>query len=106
MAAIINTERIPLDTRKNVTTFIEKLLDLHANNVKTVALYGSAVGRYYRPKSSDINLLCIFNDIKFQDLKKTLKLISWGIPKRKISQVTYWTFWKNLYLTLIFPMKL
>ena len=82
MRTLMNTEKIPQDTRKNVMSFIEKVLNLHNGNIKMIALYGSATGIDYRPKISDINLVCIFDDIEFFDLKKSLKLISWGISKR------------------------
>jgi len=82
MHKIINAEKIPFDSRKKVKIFIEKLLDLHKENVKMISLYGSAAGIDYRPKVSDINLLCIFEDVNFDVLKKSLKLVSWGISKR------------------------
>lgn len=82
MKEIINTDRIPQDIRKNVINFIDKLIKLYEDNIKMIALYGSATGRDYRPGISDINLLCVLRDIEFSGLKKSLKLISWGIRRR------------------------
>lgn len=72
--------------RPEVKTIIElyllEFLDIHKDNIISVALYGSATGKYFIPKKSDINLVAIFKTLGFRELKNSLKLINQGLSKR------------------------
>jgi hypothetical protein len=62
--------------------YLIRLLDIHKENIVSIALYGSATGKYFIPKKSDINIAVVFKDLEFQQLKDCLKLVNYGISKR------------------------
>lgn len=70
------------DVKKLIEPYLKRLLEIHGDNVISIVLYGSATGGDFSPKSSDVNLLIIFNELDFPQLNKSLKLISSGIQKR------------------------
>jgi len=65
-----------------IQSYLIRLLDIHKENIVSVILYGSATGKYFIPKKSDINLAVAFKDLEFQQLKDSLKLIDYGISRR------------------------
>lgn len=65
-----------------IQPYLTRLLDIHKENIVSVVLYGSATGKYFIPKKSDINLAVIFENLEFQQLKDSLRLIEHGISKR------------------------
>ncbi|MFH1777170.1 MAG: nucleotidyltransferase domain-containing protein [Candidatus Omnitrophota bacterium] len=70
------------DLRKTIEPYLLKLLEIHHNNIISMILYGSATGGDFSPKTSDINLLIVFHTLEFDQLKRSLKLISSGINKK------------------------
>ena len=79
---IFNTEKLPLEVQKKFLTFLKAMLDIHRDNLISVFIYGSAAGKNYIPKISDINSVFIFKDLPFSSLKNSLKAVSRGIPKK------------------------
>ena len=80
-------EKLRLDTlrqdiRKILEPYLQKLLWLHKDNIVSILLYGSATGKFYVPKQSDINLIVVLNDLRFEMLRSSLKLVNQGIRKR------------------------
>ncbi|HAZ10557.1 MAG: hypothetical protein A2047_02390 [Omnitrophica bacterium GWA2_41_15] len=65
-----------------IRSYLIRLLDIHKENIVSVVMYGSATGKYFMIKKSDINLAVIFKDLRFQQLKSSLSAINSGIPKR------------------------
>jgi predicted nucleotidyltransferase len=65
-----------------VLPYLTKLLEIHKENIVSIVLYGSATGKYFMPKTSDINLAVIFKVLEFRQLKDSLKLINSGASKR------------------------
>ncbi|MFA5388785.1 MAG: hypothetical protein WC312_03405 [Candidatus Omnitrophota bacterium] len=65
-----------------IEPYLARLLDIHKENIVSVVLYGSATGKYFIPKRSDINLAIIFENLGFQQLKDSLKLVSYGVSRR------------------------
>jgi predicted nucleotidyltransferase len=65
-----------------IQPYLVKLLEIHKENIISVALYGSATGKYFMPKKSDINLAVVFEKLEFQQLKNSLKLINYGMSRR------------------------
>lgn len=65
-----------------IRPYLIKLLEIHKENIVSVVLYGSATGKYFMPKKSDINLAVIFKNLEFRQLKDSLKLINYGASKR------------------------
>ena len=75
-------QKVRSDVRKIIEPYLPKLLEIHKENIVSMVLYGSATGKYFIHKKSDINLAVIFNKLEFQQLKDSLKLINSGISKR------------------------
>ncbi|MCX5687904.1 MAG: hypothetical protein NTV71_04640 [Candidatus Omnitrophica bacterium] len=71
-----------LELKTIIQPYLIRLLDIHKENIISVVLYGSATGKYFIPKKSDINLVVVFKSIEFQQLKSSLQLIDYGISKR------------------------
>ena len=65
-----------------IRPYLIRLLDIHKENIVSIVLYGSATGKYFMSKKSDINLAVVFRNLEFQQLKDSLKLIDYGISKR------------------------
>lgn len=82
MSPIINIEMLPEEIRRKVHKYLTKLIKLHGNNIVSTFIYGSATGRNYISGKSDVNMVVILKELTFADLKKSLKLVSWGISKR------------------------
>jgi predicted nucleotidyltransferase len=69
-------QKVRSDVRKIIEPYLPKLLEIHKENIASIVLYGSATGKYFIPKRSDINLAVIFKDLEFKQLKDSLKLIN------------------------------
>ena len=82
MVELKNLGNLPDVVRKNVGLYIKEMLSIHGDKIISVALYGSAVGKDFSKKASDINIAVIFSEIGYLELKKSQKLISKGIKKR------------------------
>ncbi|MDP2980656.1 MAG: hypothetical protein Q8N67_01130 [Candidatus Omnitrophota bacterium] len=65
-----------------IQPYLVKLLEIHKENIISIVLYGSATGKYFMPKKSDINLAVIFKALEFRQLRDSLKLINYGASKR------------------------
>lgn len=70
------------DVRKRVEPYLGRMLEIHGDNIVSIILYGSATGKDFSPKTSDINLLVVFKELDFHHLNKSLKLVSSGIQKK------------------------
>jgi len=76
MAALVNLEKLNSRVRKVVVPFSQAMIGLHGDNLRSIALYGSAVGEDFIPKKSNVNLLFVMDRIDPPDLKKSLKPVS------------------------------
>lgn len=104
MGKFKSLDRLPSEVVKTYKPFAEKLLDLYPQGIVSIALYGSATGNNYVPKMSDINSLVVFNQIEFDDLKKSLKLVSDG-HRQRISTPLFLTQAYIVYSLDIFPLE-
>lgn len=78
----LKLESLRPELRTIIHDYLIKFLDIHKENVVSIVLYGSATGKYFMPKKSDINMSVIFKNLGFQQLKDSLKLINYGSSKR------------------------
>ena len=60
MAELVNLEKLPDEVKKKVVPYLQNLFEIHNENIVSVFVYGSAAGRDFVPKRSDINLLIVF----------------------------------------------
>lgn len=81
MDILVNLEKLNSHVRKVLVPFSQAMIALHGDNLKTISLYGSAVGEDFIPKKSNVNLLLVMERIDPPDLKKSLKLINQGRKK-------------------------
>jgi predicted nucleotidyltransferase len=78
----LKLDNIRQDIRKIIEPYLCKLLNIHKDNIVSILLYGSATGKFYIPKQSDINLMIVLNNLFFNDLRLSLKLVNQGIRKK------------------------
>jgi len=78
MAEIKNIQQLPESVRPRVSSYVQKMLALHENNVLSVVAYGSAASKNFIPQVSDINLAVVLKELGFNDLKKSLELVRDG----------------------------
>lgn len=81
MDELINLEKIAESVRKAVKLYAQELLGLLGDNVCSIVIYGSAIGKDFIPKISNINLLVVCKQVELIDLKKCFELISRGRKK-------------------------
>lgn len=81
MADLVNLEKTSSRVRKVIVPFSQAMIGLHRDNLKSICLYGSAVGEDFIPQESNINLLFVMGKIGPPELKKSLKPISRGRKK-------------------------
>ncbi len=87
---ISNKENLHSEVQKKYIPYLEEMRGIHGDNLISVFLYGSAAGKDYIPKKSDINSVLVFKELDFEALKSSLKVISKGISK-KIAAPLYMT---------------
>ncbi len=79
---IINTEKLPLEVQKKFIPYLKTMREIHGRNLISVLIYGSAAGKNYIPKISDVNSVFVFEALAFETFKDSLKVISSGITKK------------------------
>jgi len=79
---IINTEKLPPEVQDKFIPYLRKMIAIHKDHLLSVFIYGSATGKNYIPKVSDINSAFIFKDLAFTSLTDSLKAVSKGISKK------------------------
>src|SRR5437868_6787074 len=82
MAEIKNIQQLPEFVRTKVANYVGKLIDLHGENVCSLAVYGSAASGNFIPKVSDVNVVVILKNLRFNDLKKSLPLVREGMAHK------------------------
>lgn len=82
MEKLKNLEKLDIQTRKLIESYLNELLKIHQGNIISIFLCGEAAGTDYVHKVSNINLFIILEKLKFQDLQKSLKVVSKGINKK------------------------
>ena len=60
---IINTKTLPLEVQKKFIPYLELMINMHKDDLLSVFIYGSATGKNYISKVSDINSVFIFNNL-------------------------------------------
>lgn len=81
MAELVNLEKLPEEVRDRVVPYCKELIELQGDNLLGIAVYGSATGRDFVPKRSNINLLVILKQLGARELQSSLNLVNRGIKK-------------------------
>lgn len=82
MTEFKSIDRLPVDVREKVVDYSRRLLDIHADNIVSIVVYGSAAGVNFTPGVSDINLAVVFRTLDLAVFTKTLKLAAGGRKDR------------------------
>lgn len=104
MENLKNLDRLEIQARKIIEPYLNELLKIHQDNLVSIFVCGSATGTDYTPKVSNITLLVILERLEFQDLQKSLKLVSKGINK-KIAAPLFLTRKHMETSTDVFPIE-
>ncbi|MFC1599159.1 hypothetical protein ACFL2W_00045 [Candidatus Omnitrophota bacterium] len=80
--AQLQLDSLSPEVRKKTESYLTQLIDIYKDSIISINLYGSATGKDFSLKTSDINLLVVVNELSFGQLKKGLKFISQGIAKK------------------------
>ena len=70
-----NIEELPLSIQARVSQFSLKLLENLDGNIRTILIYGSAVGVNYKPGVSNVNVAVIVKTLDFAVLKQAFSLV-------------------------------
>ena len=92
------------EVKSSIVPFCEKLVEIHADNIKAIILYGSATSKEFVPKKSNINIMIVFNDLGLNELKKSLKLVAKG-RKKRITAPLFLTMRHIETSTDVFPIE-
>ena len=78
----LKLDGIKPELKSIIQPYLIRLLEIHKENIISVVLYGSATGKYFIPRKSDINLAVVFKDLQLVQLKNSLSAVNSGISKR------------------------
>ncbi|MEA3489334.1 MAG: hypothetical protein U9R44_03200, partial [Candidatus Omnitrophota bacterium] len=65
---IRNLEKLPDNARKVLSPFLDELFGIYREAIRSVFVYGSVTGRDYNPKTSDINMAVVLDDVSLGKL--------------------------------------
>lgn len=83
--SIRNIEKLSPQAGKTIKPFIEGLLDIYGDQIRSIFAYGSATGSDYVPGVSDINLAVIMDKVLIDGLKPALDLVKKGMKKKIVA---------------------
>ena len=104
MEGLQNLEQLNKQIISPVSHYAENLIKIHKRNILSIAIYGSAVGEDFIFGVSDINMAVILDKLGFEDLKKSLLIVSRGL-KYKISAPLFLTKDYVIASTDVFPIE-
>ena len=78
MEDLKNLDKLPLEVKDKFMPYLRELLALYPGEIRSVVIYGSAVGKNYLPKRSDINSAVIIDAIGVPQERRALKMIAHG----------------------------
>lgn len=75
----LRLDNVQKHVKECIKPYLEKMVSIYGDNVISIVLYGSATGRYFIPKKSNINLAIVFKELNFRMLRQSLKLVKEGL---------------------------
>ena len=85
MATLVNTEKLPLEVRKLVEPYLDKLLGIYQTRIKSVVIYGSATGADFVPGKSNVNIAIVLDRVDVGTLRMGLKVVADGRKRRIVA---------------------
>lgn len=104
MENLKNLDKLNPQVKKLIEPYLNGLLKIHQEKIVSIFLCGQATGADYVHKVSNINLFIILESLEFEDLQKSLKVISKGI-KHKIAAPLFLTRKHMETSTDVFPIE-
>ncbi len=77
-----NLDKLPVEVKNKFSPYLQDLLSLYPGQIRSVVIYGSAAGKNYTEKRSDINSAVIIDEMGAPNYQRALKLISRGLKQR------------------------
>ncbi|MFC1698625.1 hypothetical protein ACFL1I_01530 [Candidatus Omnitrophota bacterium] len=99
-----NLDQLNPQASKLIEPYLNRLLEIHQDNIVSVFVCGSAAGADYAPKVSNINLFVVLEQLGLKDLQKSLKVVSRGI-RNKINAPLFLTRKHIQTSTDVFPIE-
>ena len=82
---LINVEKLPAEVQHFLIPYLKDLINIHKDNLICVFIYGSATGKSYWHKISNINSGLILKRLDAPALTASLKIISQGLSHKIIA---------------------
>jgi len=79
---IKNLDKLPEKVQKVLKPFLDDLVKVYGQDIISVFTYGSVTGSDYNPRTSDINVAVVLDDISLANLKRSLKTVKAGMRKK------------------------
>jgi len=79
---IKNIEKLPLNSKKDILFLLNELGNVYGDKIVSIFLYGSVTGPDYHPKTSDINIAVVMEDISLNALNPILKTIKKTLARK------------------------
>lgn len=77
-----NIQHLPDEVKKLFIPFVNDFVALHQDDILSIFVYGSATGRNFIPKVSDINAVVVVKEISMDFLQRSLRVIASAKRKR------------------------
>ncbi|MCD6093738.1 MAG: hypothetical protein J7J51_02980 [Candidatus Omnitrophica bacterium] len=81
---LINIDKLLPSVQKKISSYCQKMIDLHRDNLKSIFIYGSVLQDFI-VKRSNINLGIILESLALSDLRKSLKIVVRGRQKKIVA---------------------
>ncbi len=81
MKELVNLEKLPSPVGERIDPYCRELIELQGDNLLGICVYGSATGRDFVPKRSNINLLVVLKELGARELKKSVRLVNKGMKR-------------------------
>jgi len=78
---IRNMEGLPESVRRGLGSLLNDLIGEYGESIISVIVYGSVTGPEYDPKTSDVNVAVVLNDVSLAKLKPALGIVKKGLKK-------------------------
>ncbi len=104
MGDLKNLDKLPVEVKDKFAPYVHQLLDLYPGKISSIVIYGSATGKDYVSKRSDINSAIIIDEIGATQYQRVLKSIDRGM-KQRIATPLFFT--KNYIVSSldVFPVE-
>jgi predicted nucleotidyltransferase len=91
---------------EKLAEFTRRLHDAAGDNLHSIVLYGSAARGEYHEQKSDLNVLCVLNSAKANDLARLARVIHWWSGQLKEPPPQFFTLEELRHSADVFSIEL